>query len=162
MLGPNDEVRVTVIADARPLRERIAGIRRPATIGPLAVVVVGVVVVGVLVAGVLVAGAPGPGAPGRAGRSTARPGAQRVGSPGVAAAFGYPLRCLSVTTATSDRAYARADFNRAASCGRFGWSATPVFRRSDGAWRQVLGATSFSCPVAGVPRAVQSELSICP
>jgi hypothetical protein len=84
------------------------------------------------------------------------------GPDGVAAAYGYPLRCVSVTTAGPDRAYARVDLDRAAACGRFGWAATAIFHRSDGAWRRVLDASSYTCPAVAVPQAVQAELSVCP
>jgi hypothetical protein len=84
------------------------------------------------------------------------------GAVGVAAAYGYPLRCLSITTSVADRRYARADFNRGDACGRFGWSTVAVFRRAYGAWLPVLETASYDCPVTGVPRAVQVDLSLCP
>lgn len=83
------------------------------------------------------------------------------GPAGVAAAYGYPLRCLSVTTARSNAAYARADFDRRAACGRYDWSVVAIFRRADGLWRPVLEASSYRCPVAALPPAVQRQLSVC-
>ena len=102
------------------------------------------------------------GAVWRAGGPWPNAQAMVAGPAGVAAAYGDPLHCVSVTIAGPDRAYARVDLDRAAACGRFGWGDTAVFRRSDGAWRRVLDASSYTCPAAAVPRAVQVELSICP
>ena len=57
----------------------------------------------------------------------------RVSGPaGVAAADGYPLSCLSITTSRGNPAYARADFNRAVPCGRYDGSATAIFHRVGG------------------------------
>ncbi len=90
------------------------------------------------------------------------PGARDSGPAGVAAAYGFPLRCLSVTIAPANHSYARADFNRASLCGRYDGDVTAVFRRLDHIWRPVLDTTSYSCPVASLSSAVQSELDICP
>jgi hypothetical protein len=84
------------------------------------------------------------------------------GPAGVAAAYGYPRRCLSVTISTTDPAYARADFNRGTQCGRFHLYVTAIFRRVDGAWRRALVSVGYSCPVASLPRAVQAQLAVCP
>ena len=84
------------------------------------------------------------------------------GPAGVAAAYGYPLRCLSITIPARDRAYARADFDRTAPCGRYEGYPTAIFHRVGGAWRPVLDAVSYSCPVASLPRSVQAELAVCP
>ncbi|MBV9534056.1 MAG: hypothetical protein JO321_01450 [Solirubrobacterales bacterium] len=89
-------------------------------------------------------------------------GAGRIGPTGVAAAYGYPPRCLSVTISAIDPAFARADFNHGSSCGRYAGDATAIFRRVDRVWRPVLDAVTYQCPVATVPPAVQSELGICP
>jgi hypothetical protein len=80
----------------------------------------------------------------------------------VAAAYRYPLRCLSVTTAPGDPAYARAELDRASPCWRYGAYVTAVFHRADGAWRLVLDAGSYRCPVASLPRVVQAQLALCP
>jgi hypothetical protein len=88
--------------------------------------------------------------------------AREPGPAGVAAAYGYPLPCLSVTIAPSDRAYARADYNRASACGRYDGTVTAIFHRVDGEWRIVLDATGYSCPIAALSRAVATELDVCP
>lgn len=83
------------------------------------------------------------------------------GPAGVAAAYGYPLRCLSVAIALHDPRFARADFDRAVPCGRFTGSVTAIFRRVDGAWVPVLDAASYPCPVRSLPEPVQVELGVC-
>jgi hypothetical protein len=84
------------------------------------------------------------------------------GPTGIAAAYGYPTRCLSVTIASSDHAFARADFNHGSPCGRYAGDPTAIFHVVDGAWRPVLEAVSYPCPAVGIPPAVQRELEVCP
>src|SRR5205823_2028002 len=84
------------------------------------------------------------------------------GPTGIAAAYGYPSRCLRVTTAPSDHAFARADFNHGNPCGRYAGDPTAIFHMVDGAWRPVLEAVWYQCPAAGIPAAVQRELGVCP
>jgi hypothetical protein len=121
---------------------------------------VGVVIVVLLAAaamGVTLVG--GLAREGAARRDTA--GAESAGPAGVAAAYGYPLHCLRVTIAQTDHAYARADFDHRRPCGRYDGYVTAIFYRIDGAWLPVLDATSYSCPVATLPIAVQQELGVC-
>ena len=87
--------------------------------------------------------------------------AHASGAAGVAAAYGYPLRCLSVTTSSSNTAYARADFDRRSACGRYDWSLVAIFHRAGGLWRPVLETSNYRCPVASLPAAVQRQLSVC-
>ena len=88
--------------------------------------------------------------------------ARDPGQAGVAAAYGYPLRCLSVTIASANRSYARADYNRVSACGRYDGTVTAIFHRVGGAWRPVLDATGYSCPIVSLSRAVATELDVCP
>jgi hypothetical protein len=88
--------------------------------------------------------------------------ARNPGPAGVAAAYGYPPHCLSVTISTRNPAYARADFDRGTQCGRFHLYVTAIFRRVDGAWRRALISVGYSCPVASLPKAVQAQLAVCP
>lgn len=81
---------------------------------------------------------------------------------GVAAAYGYPSRCLRVTIASSDHAFARADFDHGSLCGRYTGDPTAIFHVVDGAWRPVLEAVSYPCPAESIPSAVQRELDVCP
>jgi hypothetical protein len=87
--------------------------------------------------------------------------AREPGAAGVAAAYGYPLRCLSVTFLVPDRDYARADFNHS-YCGRYTWDPTAIFHRTAGAWRPMLNAVQYHCPVGSLPAAVQTQLGVCP
>lgn len=87
--------------------------------------------------------------------------ARAPGPIGVAAAYGYPLRCLSVAIALHDPRFARADFDHAVPCGRYAGDPTAIFRRVDGAWTPVLDATSYPCPVRSLPVQVQVELGVC-
>jgi hypothetical protein len=83
------------------------------------------------------------------------------GAAGVAAAYGYPLKCLSVAIALHDPRFARADFDHAVPCGRYTGYTTAIFRRVHGAWVSVLDATSYPCPVRSLPEQVQVELGVC-
>ncbi len=83
------------------------------------------------------------------------------GPDGVAAAYGYPLRCLSVTILATNRTYARADFNHLTRCGRYTWYPTAIFHYASGRWRTVLDAINYVCPLASLPRPVQTELGVC-
>lgn len=117
-------------------------------------------VAAVSAAAVIVATTSFGGGPARSHRLAA--GADEGGPTGVAAAYGYPTRCLSVTIASSDHAFARADFNHASPCGQYAGYPTAIFHVVRGGWRPVLEAVSYPCPATGIPPAVQRELSICP
>lgn len=90
------------------------------------------------------------------------PRARESGVTGVAAAYGYPSSCLSVTFSTLDRAFARADFDHASQCGRYTGYSTAIFQRRNQEWRPVLEALGYRCPVARIPPGVQRELGVCP
>jgi hypothetical protein len=99
----------------------------------------------------------------RRGAAQREPVAARDAGPsGVAAAYRHPLRCLSVTFASVDPAFARADFNRSSPCGRYDGPVTAIFRRTRGSWQPVLDAGSYACPIASLPGAVQRALAVCP
>jgi hypothetical protein len=87
--------------------------------------------------------------------------ARQRGPAGVAAAYGYPLRCLSVTIPLHDPRFARADFDRALQCGQFTGDPTAIFKRVHGWWRPLLDAVAYSCPVRSMPPRVQTELAVC-
>ncbi len=148
------EVTVTVEGGRHPVRDRLANIRfaaRRRVIVGLAVAVGGGAA---MVGGALHA----KGVPGR--NPAAQPRAS--GPAGVAAAYRYPLGCLSVSIAVSDPAYARARLDRASPCWRYGAYVTAVFHRVDGAWRVVLNAARYSCPLVSLPVVVQAQLALCP
>lgn len=114
---------------------------------------------GVLTAAVVLAAALA-GAQRHAPRSTPA-NARLAGRAGVAGAYGYPARCLSITIRADSPAYARADFNRGRRCGRYSGDTTAIFHRADGAWRVVLRTMAYRCPVAGLPPRVQLALAVC-
>lgn len=99
---------------------------------------------------------------GAAGSHRLAAGVDEGGPTGVAAAYGYPTRCLSVTIASTDHAFARADFNHAAPCGQYAGYPTAIFHVVHDGWRPVLEAVSYPCPATGIPPAVQRELGVCP
>jgi hypothetical protein len=80
----------------------------------------------------------------------------------IAAADGYPAPCLDVTISPSDSSYARADLDRASSCGRFWWTGVAIFRRVPGGWVTAFRAANYECPVNALPPTVQSDLAVCP
>ena len=148
----------------RPPWERLGSLRGPwiGRIGTGLAIVAGAVGAVATVAVVAFTVSPSDGQR-AAPRPTAGDGQSRLpGAAGVAAAYHYPLRCLSVTTAASDRAYARAELDRASPCWRYGAYVTAIFHRADGAWRLVLDAGSYTCPVVALPRVVQAQLAVCP
>jgi hypothetical protein len=149
------EISVVVHRDRGQLRRRVHefGLRgHPSLVAMLVLIAAAL---GAVVSDVPTAGTEGAQRP-------VTPRARERGAAGVAAAYGHPLRCLSITIAPHDPAYARADFNDAAACGRFGGYATAIFRRVDGIWRPALYTLHFSCPAPDVPRAIQTELAVCP
>jgi hypothetical protein len=152
-------VEITVLPDpdSRTRRERIAGVRR--VIRRRAIVALALVLVLVLA----ILGAAGGTLLGDrdAGRQLVNALARERGPAGVAAAYGYPLGCLSVTILATDHAYARADFNHMSPCGRYTGYPTAIFHYVTGAWRPVLDAIDYVCPVDSLPAAIQTELDVC-
>jgi hypothetical protein len=120
------------------------------------------VLVALLVAAVVVAGGALWLSGGQARRPVRAIEIRESGALGVAAAYGYPLDCLSITFFALDRTYARADFNHATACGRYTGYPTAIFHYRAGSWRSVLDAIAYVCPVAGLPARVQTGLNVCP
>jgi hypothetical protein len=143
LADPPSEVQITVIA---PPRKRRADAR-----------LVMAVLVTVALASVMLTLLPSDH---QASPSSAR--ASAPGTAGVAAAYDYPRACLTVAIAAHDPAYARARLDRASPCWRIGAYGVAVFRRVRGSWRPVFVHSTYSCPVASLPAAVQSELDVCP
>jgi len=146
------EITVQRDPDARASRERIVAIQQ-VTRWPAIVALV-------LLGAILAMAGTRQGSPDRP-RHVVSAFARERGPAGVAAAYGYPLRCLSITILATDQAYARADFNHLRPCGRFTGYSTAIFHRIMGAWRPVLDATGYVCPVASLPVNVQTELGVC-
>jgi hypothetical protein len=124
-------------------------------------VVKAIAVLAVVAAAIVATALTLPGSPGRNGHSSSTLARAR-GPVGIAAAYGYPLACLSITILATNRSYARADFNHMSPCGRFTGYSTAIFHRAMGVWRRALDAVSYACPVASIPVAVQTELGVCP
>jgi hypothetical protein len=148
-------VEITVLPDpdARTLRERIAAIPKVARWSAVVALAV--------LAAIL---APAVTLPGDrdGGRRVVSALARERGPAGVAAAYGYPRRCLSITIVGNGQRYARADFNHTSPCGRFTGYSTAIFLRVMGVWRPVLDVTGYVCPVTSLPTDVQTQLSVCP
>jgi hypothetical protein len=146
------EIRVLRDPDAGTCRERIVAIQK-VTRWPTIVALVLLASI-LAMAGTLLGGPDG-------ARHVVSAMARERGPAGVAAAYGYPLRCLSITILATDQAYARADFNHLRPCGRFTGYSTAIFHRVTGAWRPVLDAAGYVCPVTSLPVNVQTELGVC-
>ena len=81
-------------------------------------------------------------------------------------AFGDPATaapCLIVRLAASDHNYADVRFRMTSACQRWGFNGMNVLRRgAAGRWTVLFEGSSYKCPVARVPRAVQRDLGVCP
>ncbi|MBV8219923.1 MAG: hypothetical protein JO325_15775 [Solirubrobacterales bacterium] len=83
------------------------------------------------------------------------------GPAGVAAAYGYPLGCMSVTIPAADRTYARADLTHAAGCGGITGYAPAIFHYVAGRWRLVPDAIGYMCNPEAVPVVVDRAFELC-
>jgi hypothetical protein len=153
---PPSDVQITIVPDAaaRALRQRVTHTQIATRTRAIAGLVLILAATGAILVGALGGGRNG------AIRSTG-PQASDRGSPELAAAYGYPPRCLSVTISANDPTFARADFDRNSHCGRYDGYATAIFHRVNGEWRPVLDAIGYSCPVASLPSRVQVDLGVC-
>lgn len=151
------QVQVTVLPDPRPrpLWRRITS----ASACVKALTTGGVVVLIGAVATIVAASLPP--VPLHDNRGAVPTLARQPGPAGVAAAYGFPMRCLTVTMLSREPGYARADFNRGSECGRYNGDVTAIFERVGGAWRPVLHAVEYVCPVRSLPGAVQVQLAVC-
>ena len=153
---PPVDVEVTVLSPPRgpTARERIGSVKASRRVHFVLAVVLGAAAMAAVFAALSLTGGGG-----SAVREASA--ARQPGPAGVAAAYGYPLRCLSVTIPLYDPRFARADFDRALQCGQFTGDPTAIFKRVDGWWRPVLDAVAYSCPVRSMPPRVQTELAVC-
>jgi hypothetical protein len=71
---------------------------------------------------------------------------QRAGAAGVAAAFGYPQRCLTIAISSADPDYARADVLRTGTCANYRGYVNASFHRVDGVWKLVLDEGQLFVP----------------
>ena len=139
--------------DARTLRDRMTVIQKVVRWPQVVALALFVAVLGTAVT------LPGDG---DGARRLASATPRQSGPAGVAAAYGYPLRCLTITILGTGQRYARADFNHMSPCGRFTRYSTAIFLRVMGAWRPVLETVGYVCPVASLPVDLQTELGVCP
>jgi hypothetical protein len=81
-------------------------------------------------------------------------------------AFGDPPAaspCLIVRLAVSNHRYADVRFRPTTRCQRWGFDGTNVIgATSAGRWKVLFEGSSYRCPVAHIPRAVQRDLGVCP
>ena len=71
---------------------------------------------------------------------------QRAAERAVAAAFGYPQRCLRIAISTADPGYATAHVKRRGPCAGYPDSANASFHHVDGVWRLVLAGRPLGVP----------------
>lgn len=146
------ELKVLPPADARAFRARIAATQRARR--RLAGLALALVLAIAAAAAIWLSGR-------NAERPLVNPVARERGPAGVAAAYGYPLDCLTITVVMTDRTYARADFNHLSPCGRYMGYPTAIFHYASGRWRPLLDAISYQCPVDSLPTDVQTALGVC-
>jgi hypothetical protein len=87
--------------------------------------------------------------------------ARDAGPVGVAAAYRYPLACLSVTIAKADPDFAAARLDRASPCWRYGVYTTTILHRVAGVWRVALETSGASCSISSIPAVVRAQLGLC-
>jgi hypothetical protein len=71
---------------------------------------------------------------------------QRAATRTVAAAFGYPQRCLSIAISAADPDYASAHIDRRGGCANYRGYVNASFHRVDGVWRLVLDEGQLFVP----------------
>jgi hypothetical protein len=79
----------------------------------------------------------------------------------IVAAKGDPARCLHLTISSADPTYVRVGFVSTSSCAQYEGNGVWVFHESGGTWSQAFDASSYKCPVASLPAAVQTDLGVC-
>jgi hypothetical protein len=146
-------VQITVIPGPRVARRPSGMPIRPRVIAAVAVSLVAVLAAALLLGTSLIGGHA------RTGVSDGPVQVPLRGTHGVAAAYAYPLRCLSVSIALHDPRFVRADFDRLLPCD-VDYS-TAVFRRVHGRWVPVLGDRRRSCHARSLPWRVQWDLAVC-
>jgi hypothetical protein len=72
--------------------------------------------------------------------------AQRADTAAVAAAFGYPQRCLSIAVSAADPDYASAHVDRTGRCTTYHGYVNASFHRADGVWRLILDEGQLFVP----------------
>ena len=70
---------------------------------------------------------------------------QRAGT-AVAAAFGYPERCLRISVSVADPDFASVHVDRTGACGNYRGYVNASFHRVDGAWRLIFDEGQLFVP----------------
>jgi hypothetical protein len=70
----------------------------------------------------------------------------RAGTAAVAAAFGYPPRCLTITISSASPDHATAHLDRGAGCANYHGYVNASLHRVDGVWRLVLDEGQLFVP----------------
>ncbi len=96
----------------------------------------------------VISSAPRHTAPGIQGSTQAARAARTpsAGTAAVAAAYGYPARCLRVTISASDPTAASARVARTGPCARYRGYVDASFHWIDGGWRLVLDEGQLFVP----------------
>lgn len=80
----------------------------------------------------------------------------------IAAAMGVPARCSTVWISTVSTRWASLwRREQARNCSRYAGDGLVVLHRTEGSWRRAFQGSGYGCPVRGVPRRVQSDLTVC-
>jgi hypothetical protein len=81
-------------------------------------------------------------------------------------AFGAPATassCLITRLAAANQSYADVRFNVRKQCSKWAFNGVNVLERVNATrWRILFEGSSYKCPVAHVPAAVQRDLGVCP
>lgn len=144
VMDPPSEVQIKVTVVRRPRRHPLQELRERvrAFIGAhtMLALVFGVALLTAMVVGALQierVGASGNGPAQHVSRAEATE---------IAAAYGYPLECLSITTASSVPDFARAHIDRRGTCARYRGYVNASFHRVGGVWRLVLDEGQLFVP----------------
>lgn len=128
---------------ARPLRERLAGIGVPhGALTAVAVTLALAALGSIIMTAVLSSGARRSAG---ARRTERVEGGERAAIAG-ALGYPYPLRCLTITISATNPDFARADVDRTNWCGRYHGYTNASLHRVDGAWRLVLDEGQLFVP----------------
>lgn len=82
----------------------------------------------------------------RAAREASAAYRQAAGPAAIAAAFGYPQRCLAITISATNPDYANAHLEREHGCGNYHGYVNASLHRVDGVWRLVLDEGQLFVP----------------
>lgn len=135
------QITVTVMrARDHPLREQLVSIGAVASARTIGALALTVAVLGAIIVGALEGDVTREHGGARAAQARA------AGPAGVAAAYGYPLRRLSITISASNPAYARAHVDRTSACAQHHGYVNASFHWIGGTWSLVLDEGQLFVP----------------